>query len=190
MDEDILKKAKQTLQALDESLAAKSWNESSLIIMIHKKLSLMRADLAAKIAKFEEGETESPEYLAHRAHLSTSHKLVYISLYSLEGINIGSWEKIIANLQRQIVSRPVYANEKDVQNIIKTKEKKINEAYVSFYVDKLDILDLHADKVPLDKLGKPMLVLKDNAINLENIESFFHVSGKYRYSRGRLVKME
>jgi intracellular multiplication protein IcmQ len=190
MDEDTLKKAKQTLQALNEVLIAKSWDESSLITMIHKKLSVMRDDIATKIAKAEEGETGSPEYLAHRAHLSTSHKLVYISLYSVEGVSLDSWERIIANLQRQIVSRPVYANEEDVQNIIKTKEKKINEAYVSFYVNQLDVLELHADKIPLDKLGKPMLVLKDKAIDLENIEYFFHLSGKYRYSRGRLSKVE
>lgn len=190
MDDDNLDKAKKTLQALDEALVAGPWNESSFIIMMNKKLRIIRDDLAAKIAKYEEGETDSPEYLAHRAHLSASHKLVYISLYSLEGINITSWERIIANLQRQIVSRPVYFNEEDVQNIIKTKEKKINEAYVAFYVNEADILDINRDKIPVDKLGKPMLVLKDNAINLENIEYFVHLSGKYRYARGRLIELE
>lgn len=189
MDEN-LDKAKKTLQALDDALAAGPWTETSFIIIVSKKLRALRDDLAAKIDKFEAGETGTPEYLAHRAHLSTSHKLVYISLYSLEGANITSWERIIANLQRQIVSRPVYTNEEDAQNIIKTKDKKINEAYVSFYVNEADILALNADKVPLDKLGKPMLVLRDKAINLENIEYFFHLSGKYRYSRGQLTKVE
>ncbi len=190
MDDDNLTKAKNTLQALDEALAAGSWNESSFIMMIGKNLHTIRDDLAAKIAKYEEGETDAPEYIAHRAQLSATHKLVYISLYSLEGINITAWERILANLRRQIVSRPVYANEEDAQNIIKSKEKKINEAYVAFYVSDADILQLSPDKVPMDKLGKPMMVLKDNAINLENIEYFFHLSGKYRYLHGRLVKVE
>ena len=171
MDEN-LDRAKKTLQALDDALAAGPWTETSFIIIVGKKLRVLR------------------DHLAHRAHLTASHKLVYISLYSLEGANIASWERIIANLQRQIVSRPVYTNEEDAQNIIKTKEKKINEAYVSFYVTEVDVLELPADKIPLDKLGKPMLVLKDNAINLENIEYFFHLSGKYRYSRGQLTIVE
>lgn len=189
-DDNNLQQAKRTLKALDEALLAGPWNETSFIVIVGKKLKQIRDDLAAKITAFEEDETSAPEYVAHRAHLSASHKLVYISLYSLEGINISSWERIIANLQRQIVSRPVYALEEDVQNIIKTKDKKINEAYVSFYVDQAAILDLSAEKIPLDKLNKPMLVLKDNAINLENIEFFYHITGKYRYSRGHLIKVE
>lgn len=190
MANDNLDKAKKTLQALDEALTAGPWNESSFIIMLGKKLHMIRDDLAAKIAQYEEGETDSPQYIAHRVQLSTSHKLVYISLYSVDGINLVSWERIIANLQRQIVSRPVYADEEDAQNIIKTKEKKINEAYVSFYVNTADILDLNTDKVPMDKLGRPMMVLKDNAIDLENIEYFFHLTGKYRYTRGSLIEVE
>ncbi|PJD92791.1 MAG: Dot/Icm secretion system protein IcmQ [Legionella sp.] len=190
MDDDNLNKAKKTLEALDEALISGPWDESGFVVMIAKKLRLVRDDLAAKIAKEEEGELSSPEYLAHRAHLTASHKLVYVSLYSLEGVDINSWERILANLQRQIVSRPVYAAEEDVQNIIKTKEKKINEAYVAFYVHETDILQINQDKAHLDKLGKPMLVLKDNAINLENIDYFVHLSGKYNYLHGRLSKLE
>lgn len=189
MDEN-LNKAKKILQALDDALAAGPWNENSFIIMLNKKLRVIRDDLAAKIALYEAGETDSPEYIAHRSQLSVSHKLVYVSLYSLEGINIVAWEKIIANLPRQIVSRPVYANEEDALNIIKSKEKKINEAYAAIYVSEADILQLSPDKVPMDKLGKPIMVLKDNAIHLENIEYFYHMTGKYRYLHGRLVKME
>lgn len=190
MDDDNQSQAKQTLEILDKAIAAGSWDESSFIVMMGKKLKAIRDDLAAQIVKAEENELTSPEYLAHRAHLNASLQLVYISLYSSEGITLNSWERIIANLQRQIVSRPIYANEEDVQNIIRTKEKKINEAYVALFVDKTDILELHSDKVSMDKLGKPMMVLKDNSINLENMEYFVHLSGKYRYSRGRLIKLE
>ncbi|MGV3739866.1 MAG: Dot/Icm secretion system protein IcmQ [Gammaproteobacteria bacterium] len=189
-DDNNLQQAKRTLQALDEALLAGPWNETSFVVIVGKKLKLLRDDLAAKIARFEEKETSTPEYVAHRAHLSASHKLVYVSLYSVEGINISSWERIIANLQRQIVSRPIYAQEEDVQNIIKTKDKKINEAYVSLYVEQTDVLEVNAEKIPLDKLGKPMLVLKDKAINLQNIEFFYHMTGKYRYNRGHLIKVE
>lgn len=190
MADDPLSKAKKMLEALNNTLNIGSWSEGSFILMLGKKIRTLRDDLAAQITKYEETELSSPEYLAHRAHLSASHVLVYVSLYSLEGVNIGSWEQIIANLPRQIVSRPVYANEEDVQNIIKTKDKKINEAYAAFYVDSDAILNVATDKTTLDKLGKPILVLRDNAINLENIEYFVHLSGKYQYSRGRLTTLE
>lgn len=190
MADDNLSKAKKILEAINETLSFGPWNESSFITMLGKKMGTIRDDLATKIAKYEENDLSSPEYLAHRAHLNASHQLVYVSLYSLEGVSIASWEKIIANLPRQIVSRPVYASEEDVQNIIKTKEKKINEAYVAFYVNAEDILTVSGDKAIVDKLGKPILVLKDNAINLQNIDYFVHLSGKYQYMRGRLIKLE
>jgi intracellular multiplication protein IcmQ len=190
MADDSLLKAKKMLETLNDTLAVGPWNEGSFILMIGKKIRALRDDLVTQISKYEETELSSSEYLAHRAHLSASHKIVYVSLYSSEGVSIGSWEKIIANLPRQIVSRPVYATEEDVQNIIKTKEKKINEAYAVFYVEAAAILDLGADKSMVDKLGKPILVLKDNAIILENIEYFVHLSGKYQYSKGLLTKLE
>jgi len=190
MADDPLLKAKKMLETLNDTLGLGPWNEGSFIAMIGKKIRALRDDLATQINKFEETELSSPEYLAHRAHLSASHTIVYVSLYSLDGVSIASWEKIISNLPRQIVSRPVYATEEDVQNIIKTKEKKINEAYAAFYVDAAAILNVGTDKAMVDKLGKPILVLKDNAILLENIEYFVHLSGKYQYSQGRLIKLE
>ena len=187
---ETLAKAKRILQSLDDALAVGPWNETKFIAMIGKKVHLLRDDLAKSIHDYEAGETGSSEYLAHRAHLTANSQLVYISLYSLEGANLQAWERIIANLQRQIVSRPIYTEEADAINIIKTKDKKINEAYLSIYVDASAILELPDDKVPKDKLGKPMIVLKDNAVNLENIECFYHISGKYRFSRGKLTSLE
>lgn len=62
------------------------------------------------------------------------------------------------------------------------------KAYVAIYISQSDILHLSADKAPVDKLGKPLLTLKDKSISLENISRFVHVSGVYRYSNGRLIK--
>ena len=187
---DKLDKAKKMLESLNNALAAGPWNENKYILILGKKIKELRDEFSTLITNYESGETGAPEYLAHRAHLNANLKLVYIGLYSSEGVNIVVWQRIVANLQRQIVSRPVYTNEVDIQKMIKTKEKKINEAYVSIYVQPEDILDLPTDKLPVDKLGKPMLVLKDNAINLENIDLFYHFSSKYRYSRGQLILVE
>ena len=99
-----------------------------------------------------------------------------------------SWERIIANLPHQIIARPIYADETDVKSIIKTKDNKNNEAYVSIYVSQNDILTLDADKVPVDKLGKQLLTLKNTAIKLDNIHFFCYQSNLYQYVRGHLIK--
>ncbi|MDP3560622.1 MAG: Dot/Icm secretion system protein IcmQ [Legionellaceae bacterium] len=190
MDEKIKQKAEALLNTLNDAIAAGSWDETNFILLVGKKLRAMRDTLAGQLKEIGEDSTSSAAFLARQLAMQSTLKQVFVSLYSLEGVNLQSWERIIANLRRQMVSRPVYANEEDIQSIIKTKEKKINEAYVSIFVNEADILDIHSDKAPIDKLGKPMLVLKDNAINLDNIDYFIHLSGKYRYSRGRLIKVD
>ena len=87
-----------------------------------------------------------------------------------------------------MISRPIYADEEDIKALIRTKENKINEAYVSMYISQSDILPLPADKIPVDKLGKPLITLKDKSLSLDNINRFVHESGSYQYSQGRLVK--
>lgn len=191
MNEQIKKTAKEFLVALDQAIANGSWDETNFVLIIGKKLKEMRDDLAEKIKKVDEStDISSDDFFAKNVAMRDSLKEVFISLYSLEGVKLQSWEHIVANLRRQIVSRPVYDSEDEVINLIKTKEKKINEAYISIFVRKEDVLEIKADKIPVDKLGQKLLTLKDNAVSLENINFFKHLSGKYRYIRGRLLKSE
>lgn len=190
MDETIRQKSEKLLEALNTAISSGSWDETNFVVIVGKKLRAMRDMLAAQLKEADEDPANSPAFLARKMAMQGTLKQVFVGLYSLEGTNLQSWERIIANLRRQMVSRPVYANEADIQAIIKTKEKKINEAYVSIYIDPNDMLDLSTDKVPVDKLGKPMLVLKDSAIHLENIDYFMHVTGKYQYIRGRLNQLD
>ena len=87
-----------------------------------------------------------------------------------------------------MISRPIYADEEDLKDVLKIKENKINEAYVSIYINQTDILSLPSDKSSCDKLGKILLSLKDNTLNLENINRFVHQSGVYQYKHGHLLK--
>jgi intracellular multiplication protein IcmQ len=87
-----------------------------------------------------------------------------------------------------MISRPIYADEEDIKALLRTKENKANEGYVSMYISQSDILPLQSDKIPVDKLGKPLLTLKDKSLSLDNINRFVHKSGIYQYSQGRLVK--
>lgn len=190
MGTKLLVAAKEFLAALDKAIASGSWDETNFVLTIGKKLKEMRDNLAEDIKNAEENSEFSADQLARNLAMQDSLKEVFVSLYCLEGAKLASWEQIVVNLRRQMVSRPVYATEEEVIAFIKTKEKKINEAYVSVFVKEEDILQVRPDKIQFDKLGQKMLVLKDNAISLDCINYFVHVTGKYRYHRGRLLKAE
>ena len=159
MEAKLLKAAKEFLSALDKSIASGSWDETTFVLIIGKKLKEMREKLAEDIKNAEDETDLSSDFLYKNLAMQNSLREVYIALYSLEGSRLQSWEQIIINLRKQMVSRPVYATEEEAVAIIKTKEKKINEAYVSVFVKEEDVLHMPADKAPVDKLGQNMLVL-------------------------------
>lgn len=173
------------LKALDEAIETGPWEESNFLRVIGKNLRQIRENFVALVNN--QGPTAKlSASLSKEAR--TGHQEVFISLYSSEGNNLQSWERILANLPRQMISRPIYDNEEGVQQLIKSKENKINEAYVVAYINQSDILMMAADKIPLDKFGKPLLSLKDRSLLLDNIIRFVHFSGTYHYAKGRLVK--
>ncbi|MDP1602311.1 MAG: Dot/Icm secretion system protein IcmQ [Legionella sp.] len=174
------------LKALDDALDQGPWEESNFLRVIGKNLREIRDDLTSHINKNVARGTEQKE--KKMAVLQSGQQEVFIALYSSEGNQLQSWERIIANLQRQMISRPIYAQESDVQFLIKSKENKLNEAYVVIVVNEEDILTVSSDKIPRDKFGKPLMSLKDRSLNLNNITRFVHLSGAYDYTKGRLIK--
>lgn len=176
------------LQALDNALEQGPWEESNFLKVIGKNLRNIRDDFVNQLDSAGKDKLNASAQLAKQMDLRRGQHKVYLQLYTSDGKNMQSWEWIIANLPRQMISRPIYADEADVKAIIKTKENSINEAYVAIYIGQNDILEISADKIPVDKLGKHRLSLKDGSIKLENIDCFVHQTGTYSYSQGRLVK--
>lgn len=179
------------LKALDEAIETGPWEESNFLRVIGKNLRSIRNDFANRIGsdvKEQQEKLKTESHLANRVALRTGQQEVFIGLYSTEGNNLQAWERILANLPRQMISRPIYPNEEDVKYLIKSKENKINEAYVAVYINQNDILEMPPDKIPKDRFGKPLLSLKDRSLSLDNINRFVHLSGVYRYIKGRLVK--
>ncbi|MFA5959482.1 MAG: Dot/Icm secretion system protein IcmQ [Tatlockia sp.] len=176
------------LKALDEAIETGPWDESNFLRVIGKNLRTIRDNFAnhlknAQSETIRRGTTFIPAPARHEGQ-----REIFISLYSSDGNNMQSWERILANLPRQIVSRPIYSNEEAVQYLIKSKENKMNEAYVCAYVNEEDVLLMAEDKIPIDKFGKPLLNIKDRSLKLEHITRFVHLSQEYSYVRGRLIK--
>jgi len=178
--------ASAILKALDDALEKGPWNESNFLRVIGKNLKDIRDNFAREMETDAGGQGADKQ--GGRLERS-GQKEVFISLYSSEGSEIHSWERILANLPRQIISRPVYAEEEDVKFLIKSKENKYNEAYVAIFINESDLLQLSSDKIPMDKFGKQLMALKDRAVQLENITRFVHISGDYSFSKGHLHKI-
>ena len=176
------------LKALDDAIQQGPWGASSFLRVIGKNLLEIREGFAKRVDASAQQQSNRLSSLANQMALRSAQRKVYIVLYSFEGSNIKTWERIVANLPRQMISRPVYSQEDDAIAIIKTKENKNNEAYIVIYINESDILPMPIDKLPHDKLGKQLLTLKDKALKLDNIDCFVHQSSVYHYTQGRLVK--
>lgn len=176
------------LKALDETLTTGPWTDSNFLRVIGKNLQEIRDGLAVQMEKTIEIDNRGSKKI--QPVMKTDQQEVFISLYSSEGNQLHSWERIISNLPRQLISRPIYTEEENVQTLIKTKENKLNEAYVSVIINTSDILSLGPDKTPQDKLGKVLLTIKDRAIHSENITKFIHQTGVYTLMKGKLIKNE
>ncbi len=176
------------LKALDDAIEQGPWDDSNFLKVIGKNLREIREGFLNRLTVSGQEKSKITAHLANRVALRSGQQEIFIALYSSDGANIQSWERILMNLPRQMISRPIYADEEDIKALIRTKQNKVNEAYVSMYISQADILPLQADKIPLDRLGKPLLTLKDKSLSLDNINCFVHKSGTYQYSQGKLVK--
>jgi len=177
------------LAALDEALAQGEWDASSFLVQIGKKLKKIRDDFAKTQV---DDDLNRPDLPMDLERISTSHRAemvkVFIALYAFNGENLQSWERVIANLPTQVISRPVYANEDDLLATLRTKTKSVNDAYVSVYIQPTDILERPTEKTSVDKSGKPLLSIKNSAVRLSNLTEFKHQSGTYSYVKGHLVR--
>lgn len=176
------------MKALDNALNDGPWDQSKFLQVIGKNIQGIRDNFAHHLALNTEVQVKNPSAASKLTNLDNNKQEVFISLYSSDGNNLQMWERIIANLPKYIISRPIYADEDYIKNLIGSKENKINEAYISIIIAKEDILVMSTDKIIVDKFGKPLLTLKDKSINLENICRFEHSSGTYNYQKGQLVK--
>ena len=177
------------LKALNKAIEDGPWDKSNFLRMVGKNLIAIRDDFLTRLGTKSEHELKHESQLANKMALRSNQQEIFISLYSADGTNIQSWERIVVNLPKQTVSRPIYSSEEELKEVLKLKDNKNNEAYVAIFIDKQDILSLAPDKILKDKLGTPLLSLKDRALNLDNISRFIHVTGIYQFIKGRLVKM-
>lgn len=179
----------EILNALNKAIEEGPWDKSNFLRIVGKNLASIRDDLIARLGASTPEQLRTELHHANKMAIRSNQQEIFISLYSFEGTNIQNWERIVTNLPRQTISRPIYLNEEELVQVLKIKENKNNEAYVSIFIEKEDILTLSPDRIIKDKLGTPLISIKDKSLNLDNLSRFVHVSGTYQYLKGRLIKM-
>lgn len=175
----------EILKSLDEAIQTGPWEHNLFLMGVGKKLRELRERFQqeAGLGGVAEDGTAAQQALGEGEYFD-----VYISLYQAEGNNIRKWFGVVTSLAGHSVSRPVYKKEEDIQAAIRAKEYKQNDAYIVVKIREKDLLIIPGEKPRLDREGRELLILKENAVKLENIIRFVHLSGEYILSENTLVK--
>ena len=187
-DSFLIDAAKKFLTVLDGAIEKGPWEKTILLRATGKKLRELRFRVRTALGEKAEPDTDGPKHLADRIAERVGQLEVYVYLYNADGQSIAKWEKLILSLRAQSVSRPIYTNERDVREFIRSKPNKVNEGYAAIYINKDDIIEPVNTEPPRDKLGNPLLLAKDTAVKANNVTRFTHISGQYALKDGRLVR--
>lgn len=178
------------LKALNHMVDEGPWESTPFLREIGKKIVHLRDGFLTPIQSYKQLQSKHASDALNASAIKEDQQEIFISLYCAQGETLLSWERILMNLPQQLISRPIYAVEDDIRAAIRNKSNKINEAYVSIVINKASIMELDPAKMPIDKLGKGLLTLKDKVMTVDCIQRFVHDSDVYRFKNGRLIKME
>lgn len=180
-----LEQAKTIQDALHRLVNSTHFSNSSFLKLIHQQIKLLSDEFDTTMQEVYFSKVEKTEHMQKN---NTGKELVYISIYCSDGQNLSAWQRVIENLAKQYISRPIYLHEPDVQQAVKGKLQLMNEGYVAIYVDSKAIQTTDDPLLTMkDKWGHSLLSLKDKAIDLKNFEFFWHNSKQYLLSSQGLI---
>lgn len=193
MSQDELKKNYlNILKKFNEAIEDAPWGDSIFLKAVRKKLIELR-DQFKQEAHISEADFEALEAahhpgntLIHQFAQQQGYTEIFVLLYNTDGTNLSRWEQLVHTIEKQAINRPIYANEASAQAAIRAATHKSNEAYLSVFAKTEDILKPSAE-VPKDRQGNPLILLRDRAIQKNNIHYFAHKSGLYYYLKEKLI---
>jgi intracellular multiplication protein IcmQ len=178
-----LEQAKSIQEILNKLAQSPNFSQSTFLTLIQKQLIQLSEDFNQAVQNTYFVEEATPQLEQELPN----HELVFISIYCSDGSNLSAWERVISNLPKQYISRPIYLREQDAQKMAKSRPIVINEGYVAVYVDKNAIFETGSDMVMQDKFGNQLLSLKDRAIDLKKVSFFWNSSKQYSLKEQALI---
>lgn len=170
-------------------LANENWQSTPLLKLYHGKLSQLVEEFATSaniLGNNLQVEENKPEEDRAAFFKSKNMQLVYIYLYTSDGKSLEAWARLVHNLPRNYISRAIYEDEYDAQSAALITPVLFNAGYAAVWVDKNLINAPNEGEELKDKLGKPLLSLKDKAVNLQNLEYFWNNFMIYNWNNGAL----
>lgn len=185
---DDLEATSKLVSLLDELLKDDDW-ESSLLLRTTKKHLVALRDEAKQIVDKLSGGADLEANLQVSSSLEKDHIKIYISLYQSEGSNIKAWQRMLKSLANYSISRPVYNDEEQVREMIRSKPEIQRHAYAIVAIPQNGII--HLEKPTVDKFNHELLTLKEGAVQLKNIIEFVHANEKrYVFRDDKLILLK
>ncbi len=177
----------EVIAALDRVINLGDWETSAFLRHAVKKLKQMREE-AWKLSLQLQGKTE--EEAVEPPKLEAGMAPVYISIFQHKAHSYKDWEYQLNNLPQYVFGRPIYREEKAVQQSIRTKLMQTSDAYVCVGVAEkaIQIEEFHPSSQ--DKWGNRLLQLIPGAVRKENILEFVYVNKRYYFVNGKLVEKQ
>lgn len=166
------------IKALDKVIKKGDWD--SLFFSAMKKRLIAMREKAVKDFGLAVYSIES-EMAEEIPQLSPDRRLIYVSIYQADSRDLNKWQSALRSLVNVNVSRPIYTEEKHVQQLIKSKQDPKKEAYLTIRVLKNRVIE---EPNRLDRAGHQLLSLKPDAIQLANISHFTYNSKVYKVKEG------
>jgi hypothetical protein len=119
--------------------------------------------------------------------LSEGETTIFIYLYNAQGILVSSWQKMLTPklLYEYSVNRPIYANQSEIDLLIRLKANKVQHGYLTVIVKKDAIISTGTK----DAMESPIVKVKEGALSFDRIVSFTHDDINYALDEeGNLVK--
>ncbi|MHB1948655.1 MAG: type IVB secretion system protein IcmQ [Gammaproteobacteria bacterium] len=127
-----------------------------------------------------------------KKEIKADEVLVYVYLYNANGLNLVSWQNMLAPkvFYEYSVNRPIYLEKPYIDALLRSKTNKVQHGYLTVTVKKDAILQ-SGENAMKDSIGNTVVKVKEGSLNFDNLISFTHNGHDYTVdSEGKISKKD
>jgi len=167
--------AKQLREIINNILNTGDWESSIFLKQAAVKLRnlLLEADRLCKNFALQQNTTTKKNNVTKtiESEIPFDYVQVYVLLYQMDGNNLDAWYENIKSLVNYSANKSIYKNKNHIEEFIRSKGNNITHSgYIVVNVKNNDFNNTEAPS--LDIYSHELLILKEDAIKLENIVEF------------------
>lgn len=185
---------KQLREIVNNILKTGDWESSVFLKQAAAKLGnlLLEIDRLHEVFAAQQNITTKKNSINKtiKAEIPLNYTQVYVLLYQIDGNNLDAWYENIKSLVNYNANKSIYKNKTHIEEFIRSKNNNITRSgYVVINVKSNDFYNTETSS--LNTYNHELLVLKEDAIKLENIVEFV-LANKQHYiiENNKLVLLE